>query len=85
MDWLSNVLIKGEENGFVLFSGLEPLDRISNMRRRWKKEKLTDLCSGLGKICMAFTMNGDDHGKAFVKSPKRGFVKSPKRGFVNQL
>lgn len=73
MYWLSNVLIKGEENGFVLFRALEPLDGISKMRRRRKKEKLTDLCSGPGKICMALAMNGDDHGKSYVKSPQRGF------------
>lgn len=73
MYWLSNVLIKGETNGFVLFRALEPLEGISKMRRRRKKEKLTDLCSGPGKICMALGMNGEDHGKSFVKSPERCF------------
>ncbi|MFT5466627.1 MAG: DNA-3-methyladenine glycosylase [Verrucomicrobiales bacterium] len=73
MYWLSNVLIKGETNGFVLFRALEPLEGISKMQKRRKREKLTDLCSGPGKICMALAMNGDDHGGSFVKSPKRCF------------
>lgn len=73
MYWLSNVLIKGDENGFVLFRALEPLAGIAKMRKRRNREKLTDLCSGPGKICMALAMNGDDHGRSFVESPKRCF------------
>ena len=73
MYWLSNVLIKGDANGFVLFRALQPLSGIDAMRRRRGREKLTDLCSGPGKICMAFAMDGSDHGSSYVESAERCF------------
>tara|TARA_R110002096_G_scaffold54517_17_gene140638 strand:- start:10889 stop:11479 length:591 start_codon:yes stop_codon:yes gene_type:complete len=74
MYWLSNVLIKGgPSNGFVLIRALEPLEGIPKMQKRRNKERLTDLCSGPGKLSMALGISGEDHGRSFVRSSKRGF------------
>jgi DNA-3-methyladenine glycosylase len=64
MYWLLNVLVKGgREDGFVLIRALEPVDGIEQMRKRRKKEKAVDLCSGPGKLSQAFGITGGDHGR----------------------
>lgn len=75
MYWLSNVLVKdGPSNGFVLIRALEPLEGISKMQKRRKKERAIDLCSGPGKLSMALGIQGDDHGRSLVRSNQRGFL-----------
>lgn len=63
MYWLINVLVKCESmNGFVLLRALEPTHGLDRMRQRRKRERLTDLCSGPGKMSVALGMDGSHHG-----------------------
>ena len=78
MYWLTNVLCKNPTNGnrgFVLLRALEPVDGIEAMRQRRGKEKLTDLCSGPGKLSMALGIAKSGHGTSLTQS-KRGFFAS---------
>ncbi|MCP5538889.1 MAG: DNA-3-methyladenine glycosylase [Akkermansiaceae bacterium] len=80
MYWLTNVLIKNPrtgERGFVLLRALEPVAGLDLMRRRRGRENPRDLCSGPGKLSMAFGLDGADHGKSFVASAEHGFFPSP--------
>ncbi len=74
MYWLTNVLVKnGSENGFVLLRALRPLHGLDEMKRRRRREKPEDLCSGPGKLSMALGITGEDHGQPLVASRRRGF------------
>ena len=76
MYWLTNVLIKdGASNGFVLLRALRPDRGIALMKERRSKEKLTDLCSGPGKLSMAFGIVGEQSWFVF-----RGFAGALFRG-----
>ena len=58
MYYCFNVVTQSEkEPEAVLIRALEPLKGISKMKENRKKEKLTDLCSGPGKLCQAFKIN----------------------------
>ena len=75
MYWLTNVLIKGgSSNGFVLLRALKPVSGIQKMKRRRKRDKKRDLCSGPGKLSMALGINGADHGRTLISSAKRCFA-----------
>ena len=79
MYWLTNVLVKNPktgERGFVLLRGLEPIVGIATMRRRRKKERERDLCSGPGKLSMALGITGQHHGSSLTGQPKRGFFEA---------
>ena len=61
MHWMLNVLVKGDENGFVLIRALEPTGGSERMKKR---RRLTDpkrLCSGPGKLTQALGITGRDH------------------------
>ena len=76
MYWLTNILCINPEtgnNGFVLLRALEPVSGITTMKKRRNKTRLTDLCSGPGKLSMALGIGRDDHGKNLVKTKSRGF------------
>jgi len=78
MYWLTNVLVKGGPvGGFVLIRALEPVVGIERMRERRRKERLTDLCSGPGKLSAAFGIGAADHGTNLVtpQTPPRGFFR----------
>lgn len=78
MYWLTNVLIKdGGSNGFVLIRALEPCEGVEVMKERRAKEKLADLCSGPGKLSMALAIDGRDHGRSLVETPKACFEDGP--------
>ncbi|NNE90396.1 MAG: DNA-3-methyladenine glycosylase [Verrucomicrobiales bacterium] len=65
MYWLVNVLCKSPDTGncgFVLLRALEPTTGIARMKERRGREKLTDLCSGPGKLSIALGIDGEDHG-----------------------
>ncbi len=78
MYWLLNVLVKGgAEDGFVLIRALEPVAGVERMRERRMRERLTDLCSGPGKLSQALGITGADHGRDLCEG-KVGFVKKAK-------
>jgi DNA-3-methyladenine glycosylase len=77
MYWLLNVLLKGEEDGFVLIRAVEPTRGIDQMRQRRRQEKLTALCSGPGKLCQAFSITGEDHGRDLCEQARVGFRSPP--------
>ncbi|GHC43716.1 DNA-3-methyladenine glycosylase [Roseibacillus persicicus] len=75
--WLANILVQAPdgERGFVLIRALEPLTGIELMKERRKKSKLTDLCSGPGKLSIALGIGPEHHeqdfrGKPFTLSPR---------------
>jgi len=68
MYWLTNVLLKGEMDGFVLIRALEPKNGISLMKKRRLREKLRDLCSGPGKLTIAMDIDQRHHGKDYVSA-----------------
>jgi DNA-3-methyladenine glycosylase len=75
--WMLNVLVKGDENGFVLFRALEPRRGIDRMRRRRGVENVRALCSGPGKLTQALGITGRHHEMDLCSDPKRCFVRNP--------
>jgi len=72
--WLTNVLVKSDSgSGFVLLRALVPISGIDTMRCRRAKDRLTDLCSGPGKLSAALGIAGSAHGSCLVSQPDRGF------------
>lgn len=72
MYWLTNVLLKGETDGFVLIRALEPKSGIATMKQRRQRENPRDLCSGPGKLTIALGIDGRHHGRDYV-SPRPPF------------
>lgn len=71
--WLFNVLVKGSEGeGLVLLRALEPLTGIGEMTDRRGKSKLSDLCSGPGKLTQALGIEGAHHAQEFLGDPGKG-------------
>ena len=78
MYWLANVLTKGPKgNGFVLLRALEPENGIDLMRKRRNQKKMKDLCSGPGKLTIAMSINGKDHGRSFTSTRSRFWFEEP--------
>src|SRR5438128_17627 len=71
--WMLNVLVKGEENGFVLIRALEPTRGIALMRRRRGVHDLHRLCSGPGKLTQALAITGRDHEMDLCRDEKHCF------------
>ncbi len=59
--WMLNVLVKGEEEGFVLVRALEPTNGLAVMKRRRGTTDERQLCSGPGKLTQALAINGKHH------------------------
>ncbi len=78
MYWLANVLVKGEQNGFVLLRALRPESGVEAMKTRRKREALRDLCSGPGKLTVALGINGSHHGADWCAGEETG------RGFLEK-
>lgn len=67
MYWLFNLLVKGgEQDGLILIRALDPKLGIAEMHERRQKQKLTDLCSGPGKLTAALGIGGIHHGTPMV-------------------
>jgi DNA-3-methyladenine glycosylase len=48
--------------GAVLIRAVEPLNKIEELKKIRKTDKINNLCSGPGKLCMAFGINRDFNG-----------------------
>jgi DNA-3-methyladenine glycosylase len=69
--WLLNFLAKGESSrGFVLIRALEPRAGIKAMLERRGVRKVTDLCSGPGKLTQAMRITAEWNGADFFAIPR---------------
>lgn len=75
--WMLNVLVKGKENGFVLFRALEPLRGIHLMKKRRGTEDPRQLCSGPGKLTQALAINERHHEMDLCSDPRHCFTARP--------
>jgi DNA-3-methyladenine glycosylase len=71
--WMLNVLVKGNENGFVLIRALEPTRGIAQMRRRRGVHDLHRLCSGPGKLTQALAITRRYHEMNLCADEKHCF------------
>jgi DNA-3-methyladenine glycosylase len=78
MHWMLNVLVKGEEDGFVLIRALEPRKGIKRMKKRRKLDDVKSLCSGPGKLTQALGITGRDHEMDLCTDPKHCFAHDTK-------
>ena len=67
--WMLNVLVKGDADGFVLISALEPWRGIGLMKKRRGVTDLQKLCSGPGKLTRAFDITGRHHEMDLCNNP----------------
>ncbi len=78
-NWMLNLTTDGDEAQAVLIRAVEPIAGIYLMRKKRRKKKITELCSGPGKLSQSFyierDMNGKPLGKELIvaKSPRSGF------------
>lgn len=75
--WMFNVLIKGNENGFVLFRALEPRRGIPLMVKRRGTDDPYQLCSGPGKLTQALAIGARHHQMDLCSDPRYCFVAQP--------
>jgi DNA-3-methyladenine glycosylase len=75
--WMLNVLVKGEQNGFVLFRALEPRRGIAQMKKRRGVDEVRKLCSGPGKLTQALAITDRHHEMDLCSDPRHGFVSFP--------
>lgn len=73
MHWMLNVLVKGEEDGFVLLRAIEPRRGLAAMLERRGGRTGRELAGGPGRLAAALGVSGADHGKDFCSSAKRCF------------
>ena len=77
MHWMLNVLVKGEENGFVLIRALKPRRGITLMSKRRVSDDVRKLCSGPGKLTQALGITGHHHEMDLCSDPRHCFKKLP--------
>ena len=71
MYWLFNLHVKhGPRDGLILIRALQPTHGIEQMQQRRNKDKLTDLCSGPGKLALALGIDSTHHGLLMVGRAK---------------
>ncbi len=78
MHWMLNVLVKGDENGFVLIRALEPRKGIEQMKKRRGLNDVKQLCSGPGKLTQALGVTNRDHETDLCSDPRRCFTRNAK-------
>ncbi len=61
MHWMLNVLVKGDQSGFVLIRALEPRKGIERMKKRRRLDDAKHLCSGPGKLTQALGITRRHH------------------------
>jgi len=59
---------KANEPQAVLLRALEPVEGIDLMKRRRKTDKISNLCSGPGKLCQAMGITKEQYGSDLCKS-----------------
>jgi len=74
--WMLNVLVKGDEDGFVLIRALEPSRGISLMKKRRGLSDERRLCSGPGKLTQALAITGRHHETDLCRDPRHCFMRS---------
>lgn len=62
MYWCLNFTSDKDEAGAVLIRAVEPLTGIEKMKKNRKTEKITNLCSGPGKLCQALGIDKSFNG-----------------------
>jgi len=72
--WMLNVLVKGDQDGFVLIRAIEPRRGISIMQKRRGVDNLRKLCSGPGKLTQALKITRDDHEMDLCSDPRHCFL-----------
>lgn len=72
--WMLNVLVKGNEDGFVLIRALEPRRGIALMQKRRGVEDKRRLCSGPGKLTQALDITGRHHEMDLCRHPRHCFT-----------
>src|SRR3989344_4987820 len=70
MYWCLNFTSDKDEAGAVLIRAVEPLIGIETMKKNRKTEKITDLCSGPGKLCSALGIDKQYNGLQLGKEIK---------------
>lgn len=71
-----NFTTEKNEAGAVLIRAVEPLNKIEELKKKRSTDKITNLCSGPGKLCQAFGIDRNLNG-----SPLGGKVKVFDDGF----
>ena len=79
MHWMLNVLVKGEENGFVLIRALEPRQGVERMKKRRGLDDLKRLCSGPGKLTQALGITNRHHEIDLCSDPRYSFGRNKKK------
>ncbi len=70
MYWCLNFTSDKNEAGAVLIRAVEPLTGIRRMKKNRRTEKVTDLCSGPGKLCAALEIDKRYNGLKLGKEIK---------------
>lgn len=65
-----NFTTEKDDAGAVLIRAVEPLTGITEMKQRRTSEKLTNLCSGPGKLCQALAIDKNHDGQEIGKDIK---------------
>lgn len=73
MHWMLNVLVKGEQDGFVLLRAIEPRRGLRVMQERRGGRTGRELAGGPGRLAAALGVTRADHGTDFCSSVRRCF------------
>jgi len=65
-----NFTTEKNEAGAVLIRAVEPLNKFAELKKIRKTEKITNLCSGPGKLCQAFMIDKNLNGLKLGKEIK---------------
>jgi DNA-3-methyladenine glycosylase len=88
MYWLFNLLVKGgSRDGLILIRALEPVSGIKEMQKRRGRERVTELCSGPGKLAVAMGITGTDHRTPMAGRGRPAGVglRIPKTGHAHEV
>ena len=70
MYWCLNFTSNKDEAGAALIRAVEPLSGMEKMKKNRNAEKITDLCSGPGKLCSALQIDKRHNGLKIGKEIK---------------